>query len=98
MTPGARRGGGVRIHVRVTPRAGRDEIAGVRDGTLLVRVAAPPVDGAANAAVERLIADAIGIAPSRVRVLTGAGGRRTVVALGDVDAAEVAARWPGLGV
>lgn len=98
MSAAARRGPETRITVRVTPRAGRNEIAGVRDGTLMVRVAAPPVEGAANLAVGGLIAEALGIAPSRVRVVTGASGRRKVVALDDVDPATIAARWPELGV
>lgn len=88
----------VRITLRVTPRAGGDRIDGVRDRVLLVRVAAPPADGAANAAVARLLAGTLGIAASRIRVVTGASARTKVIAIDDVSAAEIEARWPGLGV
>ena len=60
--------------MRLTPRASRDAIAGFDErGRLLVRVTAAPVDGAANAACLRLVAKALGIAPSRVALV---GGRR----------------------
>jgi uncharacterized protein YggU (UPF0235/DUF167 family) len=49
------------IPIRVQPRAGRDELAGVRDGRLLVRVTAPPLEGRANAAACALIAKAAGV-------------------------------------
>jgi hypothetical protein len=65
----------VTVEVRVTPRASRDEIAGMRDGMLAVRVTAPPVDDAANRAVVKLIAKRAGVARSRVRIASGARGR-----------------------
>ena len=88
----------VRIPVRVTPRAGRDGIDGVVDGHLRVRVAVAPIDGAANAAVERLIADALGIPPSSVAMIRGARSRFKVIAITGVSPATMAARWPGLVV
>jgi uncharacterized protein len=64
------------IEVKVTPRASRNEVAGMRDGVLGVRVTAAPVDDAANRAVIKLIAKRAGVAPSRVRISSGARGRR----------------------
>ncbi len=64
------------VEVKVTPRASRNEIAGMRDGVLAVRVTAAPVDDAANRAVIKLIAKRAGVAPSRVRIARGARGRR----------------------
>jgi uncharacterized protein (TIGR00251 family) len=63
------------LRVRVTPRAARNEVAGERDGVLLVRVTAPPEGGKANAATCKVIAKALGIAPSRVTIARGAGSR-----------------------
>ena len=74
-----------RLRVRVTPRAARSEIAGERDGVLLVRVTAAPEGGKANAAVCRLVARALGVAPSRVGVLRGVGSREKVLRLEGVD-------------
>ena len=86
----------VRLAVRLTPRGGGDRVEGVgEDGALRVRVAAPPVDGAANEALCRLLARELGVARGAVRVVTGATGRRKVVEL-DVDPAALAAAWPGL--
>ncbi len=67
--------------MRVVPRAARNEIAGVREGALLVRVTAPPVEGAANEALVGLLARALDLAPSDVRVERGGHGRRKVVSL-----------------
>jgi uncharacterized protein len=63
------------IEVKVTPRASRDEIVGMRDGVLGVRVTAAPVDDAANKAVAKLIAKRAGVAKGRVRIARGARGR-----------------------
>ncbi|MEO8469928.1 MAG: DUF167 domain-containing protein [Chloroflexota bacterium] len=88
----------MRIPVRVTPRAGRDAIEGVVDGRLRVRVAASPVDGAANAAVERLIAEELGMPPSSVRTIRGAAARLKVVAVTGLTRETIAGRWPDLVV
>jgi uncharacterized protein (TIGR00251 family) len=80
-----------RLNVRVHPRAGRNEISGERDGRLLVRVTAPPVDGRANAAVCRLIAKAAGIAKGRVTVTSGEGERDKVLSVADLSEPELRA-------
>ena len=87
-----------RLAVRVTPRAGRDEVGGVRDGALILRVTAAPVEGAATAAVIRLVAASLAIPASRVRLIAGASGRRKILAVTGLDQAAIVARWPDLGV
>jgi uncharacterized protein YggU (UPF0235/DUF167 family) len=82
--------------VRLTPRATRDEVRGVDEaGVLLVRVAAPPVEGAANEALTRLLARELGVPRSGVSLESGARGRRTRVRV-PLGADAVRARWPGL--
>lgn len=77
------------IRIRLTPRGGRDAIDGVReDGVLLVRVSAPPVDGKANAALCRVLAKALRVAPSRISVVRGEGAREKVVRVDGLDAAD----------
>jgi uncharacterized protein len=78
------------VPVRLTPKAGRDEIVGVEDHggerVLKVRVRALPEAGRANAALERLVADWLGVAPSKVSVVQGGKSRLKGVAIaGDPD-------------
>ena len=68
------------------------------DGELRARVAAPAVDGAANHAILRLIAEQMDVPRTSVRLAAGASGRRKLVTVDGVEAAEVQARWPGLEV
>lgn len=86
------RDGAVLVTVRVRPRGGRDAVEGVRAGALTVRVAAPPVGGAANDAVRRLLAKACGVAPGRVTVVRGRRGRDKVVRVEGASGESVAAR------
>jgi uncharacterized protein (TIGR00251 family) len=71
----------VSLTVRVTPRASASAIAGVRDGVLLVRVTAPPVEGKANDAVVALLAKALGVPLGAVRVERGAAARTKRVSI-----------------
>ena len=87
-----------RIAIHLSPRGGLDRIEGVVDGALRVRVAAAPVDGAANDALVRLIAESLGIAPSRVRLVGGASNRRKLIEIEGVAPAELRSRWPSLAV
>jgi uncharacterized protein len=77
-----------RLAVRVQARARRDEIAGERGGRMLVRVTAPPVEGRANAAVCRLLAKRLGLAPGRVAVVRGASSRDKLVEIDGIEADE----------
>lgn len=82
------------IEVRVTPRASRDEVVGMRGGVLAVRVSAPPVDDAANRALVKLLAKRAGVPRSRVRIVRGERGRRKLVAIEGVGP-EILARMRG---
>lgn len=66
---------GAEIRVRVTPRAGRDRITQGTDGTIAIRVTAPPENGNANAAVQKLLAKSLGLAKSRLILVRGASAR-----------------------
>ena len=73
------RADGVRFAVRVQPRASRSEVVGVHGDALRVRLAAPPVDGAANEALIELLADRLGVAKRAVRIVTGATARSKTI-------------------
>jgi uncharacterized protein (TIGR00251 family) len=79
----------VTLRVRVQPRASRDEIVGERDGSLVVRLTAPPVEDRANKALCRLIARRLGVAPTRVTVLRGAKSRDKIVRVEGLSSAEI---------
>jgi uncharacterized protein (TIGR00251 family) len=88
----------VRFAVRVTPRSATERVEDVVDGVLKVRVMAPAVEGAANVALVRLLADDLGIARRDVRIVAGGGSRQKLVVVGGVGEAAIVARWPGLKV
>ena len=69
----------VRVAVHVQPRASRSEIIGQHGAALKVRLQAPPVDGAANDALVRLLADSLGVSRRSVRVVAGATSRSKTV-------------------
>jgi uncharacterized protein (TIGR00251 family) len=81
---------GAAITVRVTPRSSKNEISGIQDdGTIKVRLTAAPVDGQANAALIRLLADLLQVAPSRVEIIAGQSGRDKLVTVTGMDADNV---------
>ena len=68
--------GGATLRVRVSPRASRDEVAGERDGALVVRLTAPPVDGAANEELIDVLAAALGVPKRAITIVAGARSRQ----------------------
>lgn len=80
------RDGTVRVRLRVQARAARTEIVGEHEGALRIRVAAPPVDGAANEALVKFLAKRLGVTQSAVRIASGDTGRTKLVVISGVDA------------
>lgn len=83
-------GGGVEIRVKVVPGASRDRIAGLLGDALKVQVSAAPERGKANAAVEALLAKALGVDARSVKVVSGLTSPRKVVRVMGVSAERVA--------
>lgn len=72
-------GGSLVFAVRVVPRASKTAVAGEHDGALKVRVAAPPVEGAANAELTRFLAKRLGLSAGSVEIVGGHASKTKVV-------------------
>ena len=89
-------GGALTLELLIQPRASRTRVIGEHDGRLKVQLAAPPVDGEANAALVEFLAGALGVRKADVTLRRGETGRRKTVRIAGVTAgAVVAALQPG---
>ena len=75
--------------IRVQPKSSKDQVVGYREGVLQLRVTAPPDKGRANAAVLSMLAQALGVAKSRVRIVRGQTSRNKVVTVESLSPEEV---------
>ncbi|MFZ3331544.1 MAG: DUF167 domain-containing protein [Candidatus Acidiferrales bacterium] len=82
-------GNAVAFRVRVQPRASRDAIAGEHGGALKVRLTAPPVEGRANNALCRLLAEHLNVPVSAVRIVAGEHSRNKRVSIAGVTRTQV---------
>jgi uncharacterized protein len=89
------RGGttGAALAIRVTPGAKRNEIDGfLEDGTVRIRLTAPPVEGKANAALIDFLSKVLGVRRSDIEIVAGETSRNKLVAINDIDPATVQER------
>lgn len=87
--------GGCRIRVVVVPRASRTELVGVHGDALKIRVAAPPVEGAANDELIAFVAKRLGIGRSLVSVTAGRSSKRKTLSIQGIAADSVLERLGG---
>ncbi|HVW77999.1 MAG TPA: DUF167 domain-containing protein [Alloacidobacterium sp.] len=83
---------GVSFAVRVQPRARRTALAGVLDGAIKIALAAPPVDGKANEALIRFLAELLGVSRSAVEIVSGDTSRNKVVRISGVSIEQLQQR------
>jgi uncharacterized protein (TIGR00251 family) len=86
-----------RLVVRVSPRASRDGVGGYRDGALIVRVTAPPVDSAANEAVIQVLARALDLPKRDLEIVRGLRSREKHIEIDGLTEPQVAERLAKLG-
>jgi len=89
--------GGAALAVQVLPRAGKNEVVGVQGDVIKIRLTAPPVEGAANAALIGFLADTLGVAKGRIEIVAGETSRRKLVTILGMTPAEVERRLLGPG-
>jgi len=82
-------GTSVRFTVFVQPRASRAEIVGCHGSAIKIRLAAPPVDGAANDALVRFLADILDCSRANVRIVAGTSSRQKIVEIANIDRVNV---------
>ena len=82
---------GVVFRVRVVPRASRSGIAGIQDDALKLRIMAPPVEGKANEACARLLAEMLGVKKGQVTIIAGHASRTKTVAVAGIRPDAIAA-------
>ncbi|MBI1842203.1 MAG: DUF167 domain-containing protein [Verrucomicrobia bacterium] len=87
--------GGVSLNLRVQPRSSKNEVGPVADGYLKMRVTAPPVDAAANAAVVALLAETLDCPRGAIELVRGGTSRNKVVRIHGLTAAAVAGKLGG---
>ena len=83
---------GTRLTLRIQPRASRNQVAGRHGGSIRISLTAPPVDGAANDALIRFLADQLRVARSAVTLVRGHTGRDKTVDVDGLPPEEVARR------
>ncbi|MCP9791791.1 DUF167 domain-containing protein [Vulcanococcus limneticus] len=83
------------VAIRLQPRSSRDQVLGERDGAIAIKLQAPPVDGEANAALLRFVAQRLGVPPRDVTLVRGATSRSKWIAVQGRSAAEVRAALLG---
>lgn len=89
--------GGSLLDIRVIPRAPRSAVAGVRDGALLVRLAAPPLDGEANDALIALMSSVLDVPKRDLAIVSGERSRRKRLRIAGLTPASVHARLGAVG-
>ena len=89
MIPLAETPAGVSFRIRVVPRAGSTRVAGTRGDALLVRLAAAPVEGAANEALIAMLAALLGRARRDISIASGERARDKIVRVAGTNTAEV---------
>lgn len=80
------------LKLHVTPRGSKNEITGRRGDTLCVKITAPPVEGAANAAIIKFIADALGVRKSQIEIISGEKSREKTLKITGLSRGDLIAR------
>ncbi len=81
--------GAVTFAVKVVPRASKNQIAGMEGDAVKVRLTAPPVEGKANAALVRFLAETLGVSRAQIEIVTGHASRHKVVRVRGVTAKQI---------
>jgi uncharacterized protein (TIGR00251 family) len=87
--------GDIRLSVKVTPNANRNEIGGFRDGVLQLKIAAPPVKGKANRELISFLSDVLGVSMSSLSIVKGQTSRNKIIAVDGLSQEDIINRLSG---
>jgi uncharacterized protein (TIGR00251 family) len=76
---------GIQFTATIQPRASRNQIIGIHNHSLKIKLTSPPVDGAANQACIKFLAKAFGVSPSRLSIVKGETSRNKTIQIGGMD-------------
>ena len=76
---------GIRFLAIIQPRSPKNEISGIYNNSLKIRLTSPPIDGAANKTCVKFLAKWLGVSPSRVRIVTGLSSKNKIIEINGVD-------------
>jgi hypothetical protein len=78
-------GNSINIQVQIQPRSSKDQIVGLHNGRLKIKISAPPVDGKANQALIEFIAKALGVSKSKVEIVKGHSSKLKTLKISGID-------------
>ena len=80
---------GATFAVRIQPRASKNGVSRMEDGSLKIRLTAPPVDGAANEALVKFLSETLSVTRSQVEIVSGHTGRQKIIRINGLSEADV---------
>lgn len=83
---------GIRLRVRAVPRASKNEIQGIHDGALKIRLTTPPIDGKANRALIKFLSKTLHLSKSQIELAQGETNRHKTLLIRKLNAEELRAR------
>lgn len=89
MIPVSETENGVVFNIRVIPRASRCELAGVQGDALKIRIAAPPVEGAANKECIKFLSDMLGVKKSQIKIISGHKSKNKKFSISGISRKEI---------
>jgi uncharacterized protein len=84
-----------RLAVKITPNAGRNEITGLKEGTLHIKIAAPPEKGKANKELVDFLSDILGVKKSTITIIKGQTSRNKVITVETLNNDQILTRLSG---
>jgi uncharacterized protein len=91
---------GIRFSAVIQPRSSKNEVSGIHNNSLKIRLTSPPVDGAANKVCIKFLSKWLGVSPSKVRIVSGLSSKNKIIEITGIDESnfknKLTAKFPSL--